>query len=65
VENDAWPSASSAPTSVRVRRVIESAFGRPLVADLAVALQDSPAGRRGLSQVAEGPLDCVGLRSAP
>jgi putative acetyltransferase len=43
-----------------VCRVIESAFGRPLVADLAVALQDFPAGGRGLSLVAECDRQVVG-----
>ena len=36
-----------------VREVITRAFGRPVVADLAEALQDSPAGAAGLSFVAE------------
>jgi putative acetyltransferase len=43
-----------------VRRVVESAFGRPRVADLAVALQNSAAGRRGLSLVAESDQEVVG-----
>jgi putative acetyltransferase len=36
-----------------VREVITRAFGGPVVADLATALQDSPAGAAGLSFVAE------------
>lgn len=36
-----------------VREVIIRAFGRPVVADLAEALQDSPAGAAGLSFVAD------------
>jgi putative acetyltransferase len=43
-----------------VRRVIEAAFGRPPVAELAEALQDSAAGKRGLSLVAESGRDVVG-----
>ena len=39
--------------SAQVRDVIVSAFGDPVVADLAEALLDSPAGRHGLSFVAE------------
>lgn len=39
--------------SAAVRDVIVSAFGQPVVADLAEALLDAPAGRHGLSFVAE------------
>jgi putative acetyltransferase len=37
----------------QVREVIVSSFGEPVVADLAEALLDAPAGRHGLSFVAE------------